>query len=325
MKNFVIFASPFDYHQYSYSDVLDTNNVEYIVKSIHSNNKFLNLLFKVHCSLKTNKYINIPFKKLWFNQLSHFKFDDDIIFIFFAGTTRFNLIKSGYIEYLKKRYPNSKFCCYYTDLVKWHQHEVDINYVKKTFDYVYSFDQNDCLKYELDYHQLVYSSTFNPDKNNICNDVYFVGLAKDRLNEIIEAFKKLSSKGLKCDFHIVGVKKEDRIFEDEIDYCKNVTYEDNLKYISKSKSILEIMQKGGYGFTLRTCEAIMFDKMLITNNCTIKEAPFYSRENIVAIDEIDNNDWDYLKNNSSFNYNFKNSLSPKRFLAELEQRIEKSL
>lgn len=322
MKNFVIFASPFDYHSYSYSEVNELDNVEYITRSIHSNNKLINFLFKLHCSRKTNKYLRIPFKCIWFDQLSKFKFKKDIVFIFFAGTIRFNLIKDGYISYLKKKFPNSKFVCFYQDLIKFHNIEINIDFIKNQFDYVYSFDHKDCEQYGLDYHQLVYSNTFATNDEKIVNDVYFVGLAKNRLNEILNAYERLKEKGLKCDFHIVGVKKEDRKYDGEIDYCDNVSYSQNLEYISKTKAILEIMQKNGYGFTLRTCEAIMFDKMLITNNCTIKNAEFYSNNNIISIDDIESIDWTYLKSNNIFNHKYKNKLSPRLFLQEISERIE---
>ena len=40
------------------------------------------------------------------------------------------------------------------------------------------------------------------------------------------------------------------------------------------------MQEGGNGYTLRTCEAIAYNKKMITNNLTIKETDIYSEENI---------------------------------------------
>ena len=42
--------------------------------------------------------------------------------------------------------------------------------------------------------------------------------------------------------------------------------------------MLEIMQQGGHGYTLRYCEAIAMGKKLATNNPEIEKAPFYNKE-----------------------------------------------
>ncbi|MDD6250792.1 MAG: hypothetical protein PUA88_07180 [Bacillales bacterium] len=326
MIHYVIFASDQDYHKYAYSDLYSESNCEYVVQNNSFKSRILRILYKAHMSPKTNRHFKLPLKKIWFSSMLNFEHTHkNYCFIFFAGTIRFSLVKEGYIDYLKKRFPGSKFVCFYQDLVKFHDNEISIYDVKKHFDYVYSFDQRDCAEYELIYHSLVYSKTYFPKNPIIENDVYFVGLAKNRLTQIIRAFEILTQKGLKCDFHIVGVRKEDRKYEEIIDYCDNVSYSQNLEYISKSKAILEIMQKDGYGFTLRTCEAIMFDKMLITNNCTIENAPFYSTKNVILFDEIESENWEKLKKNSIFIYDYKDKLSPRLFLEEISERIKKDV
>jgi len=52
---------------------------------------------------------------------------------------------------------------------------------------------------------------------------------------------------------------------------KFMPYEENLEYIKRSKCLLEIMQEGGNGYILRTCEAVAYNKKIITNNKILKD------------------------------------------------------
>lgn len=62
-----------------------------------------------------------------------------------------------------------------------------------------------------------------------------------------------------------------------------------LDYVAKSKAILDIVQEGQEGLTLRSMEALFFEKKLITNNQSIIKEKFYRKENIFIIghDKID--------------------------------------
>ena len=168
----------------------------------------------------------------------------------------------------------------------------------------------------------MYSSNFDKD-STIENDICFIGLAKNRLDDIYRAFEILRSNNYKCDFHLVGVKKNERRYLDEIHYSKNISYMKNLEYISKSKSILEIMQKRGYGHTLRMCEAVMFDKILITNNTEVQKLPFYDPDKIVSISNVSKIDKKETIKPIKYDKEYKDDLSPIRFLSDIKERIIK--
>lgn len=55
---------------------------------------------------------------------------------------------------------------------------------------------------------------------------------------------------------------------------KFMTYQENIQHTLHTRCLLEIMQQGGLGYTQRVMEAICEGKKLLTNNSTIKEAPF---------------------------------------------------
>lgn len=316
---FVIFGQPYDYFRFAYRDLTGNKNGEYCYKPIKSNSGFLNRIFSAHTSEKVNSRIRLPFKRVWFKKMSYFKTTNTpYCFIFYFGTRWFNAIKYGYLLYLKKKYPNSVFVFYYGDLVSTHEDEYSVEIIKKEFDLVMSFDLGDCEKYGLIYQPLVYSTIEKTSDSVPANDVYFVGRAKDRLESIVDAYVELKNKGLKCDFHIVGAKTDERILEDEIDYCGQMPYEENIKHIKNCKAILEIMQKNGRGFTLRCCEAIAFGKILITNNEEIINTPFYNPERVLLFDEKTSFDISPIRNSDGFvNYNYSD-LSPLKMFEKIE-------
>ena len=97
-------------------------------------------------------------------------------------------------------------------------------------------------------------------------------------------------------------------------------YEENLKRINKTRCMLEIMQKGGHGYTLRYCEAIAQGKCLITNNPEIANAPFYSPERISVFGDVDAIDLQFVVNSPwKVDYNYIDKLSPVHLLEFLEK------
>ena len=64
-----------------------------------------------------------------------------------------------------------------------------------------------------------------------------------------------------------------------------LSYEEVITKIKKSKCLLEINLEGQEGITLRTLEALFFNKKLITNNIKIKEYDFYNENNIYVIND----------------------------------------
>ena len=113
-------------------------------------------------------------------------------------------------------------------------------------------------------------------------DVLFVGTDKGRKTYIKELEHILTNDGIKCDFRIVDNFKS--LFTTE--YSREVSYLDLCKLICNSKVILDVVQEGQYGLTLRIMEAILFGKKVITTNKYLaKDTDFSSNENIYILDK----------------------------------------
>jgi len=324
MYNYVIFGSDWDLYKVSYSDLDSLENVRYISTPYEFRSKILKFLFRLHCTPKINNIISLPLKSIW--NSGYFKNDfqnnSPICFIFFSSRSIYE--QHGLVKYLRKKYPASKMVCFFQDLINL-QSNLDINHIKKVFDLVLSFDQADCQKHGLVYHQLVFSSfpVKLPAEIQEC-DVYFLGKAKNRLQEIIELYEFLRSHNLKCKFYLVGVDRDKQVYTDEIHYIDSMSYIENLQHVISSKCLLEIMQKNGHGYTQRMCEAIAYDKKILTNNIEVKNAPFFNEGYISVYSNISDIDISFLKHgvNDNVDYNFKEQLSPKELLSFIENKLK---
>lgn len=176
-------------------------------------------------------------------------------------------------------------------IIHWYWNPIvdDINpkNIKEKDCEVWSFDEKDCEEFDLNYITTYYFNTIELTKEQIINDIYFIGADKGRLSKLIELEKQFTKKGLKTKFHIT--KSKDSI-DDEYKFEKTINYYEVLKGISSSKAILDYVQEGQSGLTQRPMEAIFHRKKLVTNDKNIVKYDFYNNNNIfvIGIDDIEN-------------------------------------
>lgn len=145
--------------------------------------------------------------------------------------------------------------------------------ITKTGFEISTFDKGDS---EL-YNQKLYSQFFRM-KQNLSDikeeyDFYFIGFEKNRSQIIRELKEKL--KDFRCYFKVIHNVSE----------C--VPYAINIENIKKTRCIIEIVQQGQTGITLRPLEALACRKKLLTTNKSIKQFDFYSSNNIFIVGEDD--------------------------------------
>lgn len=319
--NYVFLWPNSDYYCVSYGDIESFDGAIFPHRRIESDSRLLTNLYRLHTSPKTNRLFKLPFQRLW-NPLAFrggFSDDKPICFIFHPGSP---WLRNGIIEYLRRSYPNCRVVIHFTDLVR-HAYPKQVDELIRKADLCLSFDHADTKQYGMEYYPLVYSPCNIPEDDGIAeSDVYFVGKVKNRLPMILAAYEKLRDAGLKCEFYITGVAPEDQKYADEIHYCGQMSYVENLKHIKKTKCLLEIMQQGGHGYTLRACETIMYDKKMITNNPEISGAPFYRSELISVFDDVEDIDPSFVTAEPAVaDYGWKEQLSPVRLLEYIDGRL----
>ena len=319
--NYVYLGSDADFMRISFGDLDNYPQAKYLCRRIDSDSKILTKFYQLHTSPKTNRFFRLPGQGVWNRMMFRGAFSEEkpICFIF---APRSRWLQNNIIPYLRKKHPECKIAIVFQDLVRY-AYPKGLEKLLNKVDIALSFDQADAQNYGMYYYPLVYSPCDIPEDDSIPeSDVYFVGKAKDRLPEILTAYEKFRDVGLKCDFYITGVKPEDQKYADEITYGNQMPYIENLKHIKKTKCLLEIMQGGGRGYTLRLDEVIMYDKKLITNNPEIKDAPFFHPDRISVFEKAEEMDVDFiLREPVVANYGWKENLSPLKMLEYIDERL----
>ena len=317
---FVVSKSPYgNIYNYCYKELEEFNNVDLIEGYISFNSLIEKKIYYKHFTKRTW----LPFRSIWNKRYYKNKFNkkDSIIFICYyvnIDIYRYNAMKS-----LRKKYKNSKFVLFFNDLICKNLKNKSFEKIKKDFEVILSFDYNDCQKYRLYNHPLVYSAPKELELLPEDIDVYFCGKAKNRLSLIMSVFESLRKKGIKCKFILYGVPIDQRINNVEIEYVdKFMSYDQNIEYIKRSKCLLEIMQEGGTGYTLRTCEAVAYNKKIITNNRILKDAEFYDKDMIYIFNNIDDINVEFIKKNKG-EYKDRHYFSPVKLLEKVINILER--
>lgn len=214
----------------------------------------------------------------WFNELDKY----DTLIINMSYLTR-------YMPFIiNKKYPKLRIICWYWNTIDNKTLPIETN--NANIEY-WSFDKNDCDRYNLHNNVQYYCWNEDAKNNEIESGIYFVGREKGRSNQINEIKDIASKQGLVCNFNV--------IVDDVNNY---IPYTKVREDISKSKAILEINKDNQDGFTLRVLESLFYGKKLITNNKSIRNSIIYNKDNVFIIGE---DNIDELKEfiNKPYNHN----------------------
>lgn len=223
-------------------------------------------------------HLNSPltFKRIWYRRWEK-QLDDYDLLILTAADFSVNI--ASYIDTLNVK-KELRLIFWYWDPVrlKYSPDKVSERWEK------WSFDKSDCKRYNLRYNSTYFFDSITLPPQKLVHDVFFVGQNKGRLNTLLNLKKTLEQFSLRILFLIIADKK---FFYNKKAFQKRISYCSTLKFISASKSLLEVVQQDQSGPTLRSMETLFFNKKLITNNVSIKHYDFYCKENIFIIGEDD--------------------------------------
>ncbi|WP_218121415.1 hypothetical protein [Alkalibacterium thalassium] len=205
--------------------------------------------------------------------------------------------------------------------------ELSVQYLKKQFDLVLSYNYEDVKKYELKYTSIYYSKMSDSILKTIPKfesvDVLFIGAARNRLDIIRKAYAKLINAGLSCYFFVVSDQTLEA-YNDGIYYSsKAMPFKEYLGRTISSKCILEIVDTKTTGGTLRFWEAIMYDKKLITNYKYTKDSKFYNPKSIHYYSSIEDINPTFATNGHDVSHNYNNENSPIYFLELIDEYLSK--
>ena len=156
---------------------------------------------------------------------------------------------------------------------------------------IWTFDKSDARKYHLKYNSQFFFNSLKPIKSDIQYDILFIGRDKGRAGLLNSLKMKFEELGFVTYFYI---RKKNNWYFRFLNLGNTfITYQSVLDCIGRSKAILDIVQEGQIGLTLRPLEALFFEKKLITNNQDIENYDFYDKQNIFILGK---NDFSGIKN-----------------------------
>lgn len=324
---FIIAGNGGGLYDYVYRDVNDLPYAAY--DHGLALNPLCKALMRVHLSSRINRIVPLPFRgvwgalwvRQWGKKLEAMHLSDRTpCFILFADMIPFE--RFGLSRTIRKTFPQAKIVYFYQDLVALDRNKLDL-IRKKTADLIFSFDCGDAEKYRLLVHNFPYSKWREKLQGGTPEyDVCFIGKAKDRLPQILEAYRYFTAQGLRCSFSITGVPAEQQQYAGQICYCDGMPYSAYLDKISRAKCILEIMQGGGSGNTLRINEAVEFNKILITDNAHIRSNTLYDSRYMFSYGKIQEINCDTLRRIQDVRYENREQMSVETFLEDVAKALE---
>lgn len=177
----------------------------------------------------------------------------------------------------------------------------------KYFDKFYTFDPKD-----VDNKTIFFATNFYLDipeidikANNspIESDLLYIGTATgDRLEKIkalIFEMRKLKKifKVILLSYDDVAALRKHYPYEEITFITKSMSYKETLNEVLKTKAILDLKLGVHDGLSFRFFEGMKYRKKIITDNVTVKNYDFYSPDNILVLENINENLVTFLNKN----------------------------
>jgi hypothetical protein len=156
--------------------------------------------------------------------------------------------------------------------------------VISAFDEVYSFEKEDCKKYNLKFiTNWIYPIQVGYKKKEE-SQVFNIS-SKDKRSVILSKIA-LILKEKKINYKIIIFDKKNKDQDPNLEYItQQIPLSEVNENLHSSKVLLDINRKGQKGLSFRVFESIGLEKKLITTNSDIKNYDFYNPNNILIIDE----------------------------------------
>lgn len=227
------------------------------------------------CIRKLVTHNGLIYESFWYGKWKKKLQNYDIIIVFDSIHT------SKLLKYLFKK-SNAR-------LIYWHWNPLNSNKTIKIYEETkricehWTFNPLDAEKFHMRINNqfFFYQSLLNVDK---VNNAFFIGTNKGRYDFLLKLAEMLIKCGCNPDFHVVDKEKKGIYIQKSY-----MEYTQVLNSIRKSNLIVEIVQNGQNGLTIRSLEAMFFNAKLLTNNKDIINYQFYNKNNIfiIGVDNMD--------------------------------------
>lgn len=204
-----------------------------------------------------------------------------------AGSKRLIIIHAADIvlpiaRYLKRKAPDARVVLWYWNPVA---RGTNPNFARPLGAELWSFDEADSKQFGMRANT-TYSfreiSSMAPHVEPTV-DFLFFGTDKGRAPALHELAELLESQGLSHLFCIAGTQQGSLAAYDKLVPAESVPYEKILEMTVRARVVVDIVQEGQSGLTLRALEALYLGRKLMTNSKSIRESPLYSEDRVFIL------------------------------------------
>ena len=198
-------------------------------------------------------------------------------------------IQKDTLNELKYLFPNAEFILYL-----WDDIARNTNYfnIYKAFDKIYSFDKEDCIKYNLEHLPLFFSNEYIYNNQKKTTQLFTSCSEHSDRIKIIDLFcHYCKNNNIKYKFRVVRSKFSfiknyllDKLRKRDYVTFKSISREQNANAMKSAFAVLDIEHSSQNGLSMRIFEALASKCKIITTNEKIKEYDFYSPQNIIIYD-----------------------------------------
>lgn len=332
--NYVILSTDWDVYRQLYADVVGRDDVIYVAGPQASKRGMRKILYRIHFNKALNRIIPLPFKGLWNSSYftDSFKEKKPVCFVLFRDWMSLDAY-TGYVDWLKRRYPDSKFVWFLHDLMAGHvdfytDQTLDIDRYKRKLDLVITCNPAEAKRYGLFYHKVPISKLNGVRPVDRC-DVLFIGQDKGRLDRLLRIYDALTLKGACCRFFISEASRQNPVGRDGITFLDSpMPYQECQARVAGANCLLELRYDPDAGGTLRASEALIYGKKLITDNPALANSPDFDSQSIRVLDSDDaaeQIDPSFLTSaldvSSERTDVYRRRLSPVAFLEEIDAKL----
>ncbi|MGL4663249.1 MAG: lipopolysaccharide biosynthesis protein [Culicoidibacterales bacterium] len=249
------------------------------------------VLLRLHLHKLISSRINKYFRSI-FEKTQHIQYD-------YVWINNPEALTSKLLTELKEQQKKAEFNLYMWDNFKNKPMVIEL---LPQFDYVASFDKEDCQKFQIQFLPLFYTTDYkySENENTKTNFQYKVSFVATAHSDRVEIIRKLRQKCLennwKYYFYLFlpnkmtffGLKLLEKGYRNakisDISF-ESLKHEEIQEIVKQSEAIVDIQHPLQTGLTMRTIEiALGMRKKLITTNDAIKQYDFFNPNNICVID-----------------------------------------
>ena len=181
------------------------------------------------------------------------------------------------LQFLKSKTNN--FIAYYWDAMAFFPRKEKI---MPFFNKIYSFDTEDCKKYNLELLTNFYY--YKPEPVEMENTLFCISHLEKRRYELFNRIGKYLEEN-NINYRFMTRQSVEKLKSPYIEYMKeSIPYPEMLKLLNHYAVILDIAKPNQAGLSFRIFECLGMNKKIITNNKAVMEYDFYNPNNILVID-----------------------------------------